>query len=358
MNEKNNGGGNSLELENVSVSQPGIYESGLMQTRSPYSTAVQVIKPRNMELVEKKCIADASIAGDSFLYQWEVNERLKDNTFRKKLLIGLSIGAALSIARNMGNNAVDVNVEERVDSYIFYAAYIDLETGFNLRRAFRQRKEQSMGEKYKKDGRAEDIIFQIGQSKAIRNVCLNAAPVWLTDKVLEASKNSFVDKVERDPSKYKKLCETNAEKLSIPFEKVELKYGKITGWDARKIVSCLMELRTVEDGLDDADKVFPSEKSESDNTPPETETKSQQQPQIENVGVVIEEKKEPDKPFVIDWENPDSIIEGVRRIPDMPAYNKFRKENKRVLSTIGGKDQGKIVEALEKKENELLKLQK
>lgn len=185
---------------------------------------------------------------------------------KKKPLIGLSVGAALSIARNMGNNALDVNVEERSDAYLFYAAYIDLETGFNLRRAFRQRKEQSMGEKYKKDGRAEDIVFQIGQSKALRNVALNAAPVWLTDKVLETAKNSFADKVEKDPAKYKKLCETNATKLSIPMERIELKYGKITGWDARKIVTCLMELRTVEDGLDDAGNVFPGDKPEPENT--------------------------------------------------------------------------------------------
>jgi hypothetical protein len=242
----------NFEVENVysgNASDMIGQGAALMQTRSPYSTAVQVIRPRNLNLVEKKCLEEANIAGEEFLYQWPVSEKQSDGTWKKKQLIGLSVGAALAIARNMGNNAIDVTVEEKTDCYMFYGAYIDLETGFNLRRAFRQRKKQNVGDKMKQDGRAEDIVFQIGQSKAIRNVALNAAPSWLTKKVQDAAMHSFSIKVEEQPAKYKKICLDLAKKISTPLDRIETKYGKENGWDVRKIVSLLTDLRTLKMGM-------------------------------------------------------------------------------------------------------------
>ncbi len=339
--------GNPTELMNV----------GLMKTQSAYTTSMQVIKPRNINSVEKKCIEEAVIAGEEFIYQWPVNKKTSDGRTKKEQLIGLSVGAALAIARNMGNNAIDVEVEERPDSYVFYGAYIDLETGFNLRRAYRQRKEQRIGDKYKGDGRAEDIIFQIGQSKAIRNVALNAAPSWLTKKVQEAALSSFGAKVIDNPGEYKGKCLELAKKLFIPLERIELKYGKESGWDSRKIISLFSELRTIEDGYDDMENVFPDVKSEKvaiegNTTKSEAQIKQDNQLKPEVESVKVEEKKA----IILnveEWENPQKVIEAIESIPTAKELNEFKKQNKGRIQSFGGRDHESIYEALLKAEYKL-----
>lgn len=109
--------------------------------RNNYITAMQVIKARNLNLVISKCVEEASIAGDEFIYSWKQGE---------KIIEGLTVGAALSIVRNFGNSMIDVEVQESDKAYIFKAYFCDLETGFNISRSFRQSK-QSPKNKYGKD---------------------------------------------------------------------------------------------------------------------------------------------------------------------------------------------------------------
>lgn len=328
---------------------------GLMRTQSAYTTSMQVLKPRDLNLVEKKCLGEAAIAGEEFIYQWPVKKKQTDGTYKNEQLIGLSVGAALAIARNMGNNAIDVQVEERSDCYIFYGAYIDLETGFNLRRAFRQRKEQNIGEKYKKDGRAEDITFQIGQSKAIRNVALNAAPSWLTKKIQDAALNSFAKKVEENPTKYKTMCLTLAKKLFVPIERIEVKYGKEAGWDVRKIISLLTELRTIEDGYDDVENVFPTDEKLDDKKQPEAQLQDKEKvPEVESVQIEGE-KIEKIEMKTEDWENPSMVTKVIKQIASIGDLRKFKKEKKSKLEAFGGKDRDNILKALTEKEQEFIK---
>ena len=46
--------------------------------------------------------------------------------------------------------------------------------------------------------RQEDIVFQIGQSKAIRNAIVRAMPKWLRDQMIEASKAAELGKIKPD----------------------------------------------------------------------------------------------------------------------------------------------------------------
>lgn len=230
-------------------------DGGMLQTKTKYSTAVQVIRPRDLiGQVLNKCLEEASIAGEDFYYSWKQGG---------STIEGGTIGMALAIARNMGNNAVDVEVQESHASYLFIATYIDLETGFNIRRAFRQNKTSPK----KKDGgdtysgeRGQDVIFQIGQSKALRNVIFNAAPNWLVRKVLEKSKENVIEKVKKmGVPAASQLIMKKIEALKIPLDRVEKSYGKSSTWDAEKVVMLTTAIRSIEDGRERIDDIFPGE---------------------------------------------------------------------------------------------------
>ena len=76
------------------------------------------------------------------------------------------------VSRYFGNDEIDVRVIDLGDSWLIYARFTDYETGYSLTRPFQQRKSQrTMGEDA---DRQRDIAFQIGCSKAIRNVVVNA----------------------------------------------------------------------------------------------------------------------------------------------------------------------------------------
>ncbi|MDF1882608.1 hypothetical protein JHD49_01490 [Sulfurimonas sp. SAG-AH-194-C21] len=228
------------------------FTGGAIQAKNRYVTAMQVIKPRNLNRVISKCVEEASIAGEEFIYSWKQGG---------SIIEGLTIGAALSIVRNFGNCFVDVEVEEQEKAYIFTAYFCDLETGFNLSRSFRQNK-QSPKTKYGKDiyegDRGIDIIFQIGQSKAIRNVVLNAVPRWLATKVLEEAKNNAMATINNmGEVKARELLLKKISNLQVSLEKVENLFGKAKSWDKIKLVQLSSALKTLENGYEDEDTLFP-----------------------------------------------------------------------------------------------------
>lgn len=277
----------NLVEQGVEIQEMGEYgnlpETGLMQTRSPYSTAVQVIKPRNVNLVLEKCKNEAALGGESFYYSWSQGG---------SIIEGLTVGAALMMIRNWGNCAVDVKVQESPNGYIFYGAFIDLETGFNLVRPFKMSK-QSPKNKQGRDiysgERGKDIIFQIGASKATRNVTLNAIPKYIADEVIAIAKKNVVKQVEKMgiPAAIEKILK-KADALKIPFDRIEANYGKKESWNTNKIVAVMGALRSVEDGIESMDEVFADKvavngEPEIKNTTPEPE-----QPKTE----LFEEKPE------------------------------------------------------------------
>jgi len=233
------------------------YQNGAMQMKNRYVTAMQVLKPRNLNRVVAKCVEEASIAGEEFIYSWKQGGSIVE---------GLTIGAALSIVRNFGNCFVDVEVEERDRAYIFTANFCDLETGFNLSRSFRQNK-ASPKNKYGKDiyegERGTDIIFQIGQSKAIRNVVLNAIPRWLASKVMEEAKNNAMATINNmGEVKARELLLKKITNLKLDMARVENIYGKPKAWDKVKLVQLSSALKSLENGYEDEDILFPQISSE------------------------------------------------------------------------------------------------
>ena len=246
---------NSLQTLEAEVIDPVV--GGAIQTKTSYTTAMQIIRPRNLTVVTQRVLEEASIAGDEFYYSWSQGG---------STIEGLTVGAAMAIARNMGNCAVPVTVEETKDTYIFTATFIDLETGFNLQRSFRQNKispKSKSGKEIYSGERGADILFQIGQSKAIRNVVLNAVPNWLSKKVIEKAKENISKKIEQmGTEKAKAYIIKKAEALKVSLDVIESSFGKMGGWDTVKMVQISGAFRAIEDGFANIQDAFPSTKKE------------------------------------------------------------------------------------------------
>lgn len=226
---------------------------GLMQVKTKYSTAVKGIEPRIMKDVERRCLEEAALMGDSCYYSWKQGG---------KIIEGLAVGAALMAIRNWGNCAVDVVVESPdPDADIFYAAFVDLETGFNLVRPFRQRREaprKKSGESTYDGDRGLDVVYQIGASKAIRNVALNALPTWLKDEIMNKGKENVTAKINKmGIEKAKDMVKTKANSLGINLERLEVVYGKEKGWSTKDVVMISSALRNIEDGFEKDTELFP-----------------------------------------------------------------------------------------------------
>lgn len=165
----------------------------LQRVATAYTTAITVQKARNLRNVEMKALDEAKLLGADAYYGWGSGE---DH------IEGPSKGLAMSLVRCYGNCAVDMGeVQETADAWIFTARFVDIETGFTLTRQFRQSKKWKIHGKFD-EARKEDIRFQIGQSKAVRNVVLNALPEWLTRRALDAAKGGVREKIEETIAKY------------------------------------------------------------------------------------------------------------------------------------------------------------
>lgn len=159
----------------------------LQRMASTYATAIKVQQPRDLNLKTKQLTAEARIAGEAFYYGWGSG---------KDRVLGPSIGLAMAAARIWGNCVVEpAPLQETDNAWILLVSFVDLETGFTVGRQFRQDKEWTVYGKFD-EARKTDIRFQIGQSKAARNVILSAIPKWLTDMALKEAQAGVREKVE------------------------------------------------------------------------------------------------------------------------------------------------------------------
>lgn len=170
--------------------------AGMIKTQTEYQTALAVVRPRDLKDVEARVLSEAARMGTDFVYSWRVSTKDKklDEGDGKTTIEGMSIDGAMVLARNWGNCAVPIRLEQESDThFVLRADFIDLETGFSFPRLYRQRKNQGRGGNMDAD-RAEDIAFQIGQSKAQRNVIDKALPEWLIDRATMAAKSAALKK--------------------------------------------------------------------------------------------------------------------------------------------------------------------
>lgn len=263
----------SLELELLDSIKPfstplqsvqDIQGQALQQTKTAYVTAVKVQEPRSIAKVTKNVLQEAKLAGSSFYYRWEV----KNKTGRKSIVQGPSIDLTMCIARNYGNCALDIEVQETLTHYLFKGVFIDLESGFTVPRLYRQRKRQDIGSGYG-DERAEDIVFQIGQSKAQRNAIDKAAPGWLIDQAIEEARQAEINKIKPENlhiarSRVLDFFAT----YGITQERIEAKLErKADLWTPEDIADLRASSTGLKEGRIGPDELFPQIKSEEKEKP-------------------------------------------------------------------------------------------
>lgn len=229
---------------------------------APTSSAVfaePVIVAQPMQRSQRRVIPEflqrmkvmAQMAGEDYRYSFPV----KSKDGGRKTIEGGTIKMANDLVREYGNCMVDVRVIEQGDSHVFYARFVDYETGFCLTRPFRQRK----GQKTMKtdEGRQEDIVFQIGASKAIRNVVLNALGTF-ADFAYEEARNSLVEKIGKDLNGWRGKIATGCQQRNYDLKRIEQSVGKPVGeWLAVDISRVVAELKSVADGMATFDDLYP-----------------------------------------------------------------------------------------------------
>lgn len=213
-----------------------------------------IVEKRNPTVVRQRLRALCAENGDKYVYSWEVQDR---KNRRKTLIEGLTIKAAMDLWRAYGNCfAGPLDVDDRGTHWLFTAVFFDRETGSIALRSFLQRKGQETGMRDR--DRAEDIIFQIGQSKAIRNVIINAL-AGDANYMLELSKRRLVDWVEQNREKVDGFIDKVCEEQAIDLLRIEAAVGRTRKqWTSRDLARVVAELRGIDEGLQNEQDAFPA----------------------------------------------------------------------------------------------------
>lgn len=203
-----------------------------------------------------KVLADlkvlAAAAGDDWFYRFPVKNR-KEN--RTDWIEGPSIKLANDLARTYGNCEVDCRAQDLGSYILFHARFVDLETGFALTRPFQQRKGAArLGGS--DEGRRDDITFQIGASKAIRNVVVNALQT-MADFAFNEAREALVDKIGHDVERWRQRASERIGTL-VDLDRVEAVVGrKVKDWLAPDIARVIAMGKAISDGMATVDETFP-----------------------------------------------------------------------------------------------------
>lgn len=215
--------------------------------------AQEVAVYRNTAKVLADLKALAAAAGEAWYYRYPVKDKGKT-----VFIEGPSIKLANDLARIYGNCDVDVRVVDAGDSWVFYARFTDFETGFSLTRPLQQRKNASrLGGS--DDGRRQDIAFQIGVSKAERNVVVNALQTY-TDYAFEEARGAMVDKIGKNLARYIDKTKTRLEEIggAALVKRVEVARGRpFEKWLAPDVARTIAEIQAINDGMAAADETWP-----------------------------------------------------------------------------------------------------
>jgi len=234
----------------------------------------------------------ASAAGSEWYYRFPVNKKQRDGSRKQEWIEGPSIKLANDLARSYGNCDVDVRVVLQGNRWIFYARFLDIETGYSLTRPFQQRMGQSSMRT--SSDRQEDIAFQIGASKAIRNVVCNALQTF-ADYAFQEAKNSLVNEIGKDLPKWRDRVKKGLERDKVDQHRVEKEFGRaIADWDAADVARLVAIGKAVSDGITTWDESFPPEGGQqASGGSPLSDDEGETEPKAETKTAAAE-KKEPE----------------------------------------------------------------
>jgi len=232
----------------------------LTKIEAGYQTAVKVQKPRILNKVIDRCLAEADLAGESFYWTWTVYNR---RTGKEEMVEGPSIDLAMTVARNYGNCAVPTEVTEIEGEWVFRAAFVDLETGFTFQRVYRKRQTSAPG-RYDQD-RWDDMQFQAAQSRAQRNAIIKAVPAWLVEQVMDRAKEATLKGIGKMG---KEKIKTKLLKFFMRYQVDKKMLENLTGeetnnWTEDILVNLCGIARTLQDGQETVESIFGRAKVET-----------------------------------------------------------------------------------------------
>ena len=237
---------------------PQAMNSGMVQAHTPYVSAMQVMKPRNMDAIEKHILRSAAQVGEKACYGWGAG---------KGRVEGISIKMAMIMFNSFGNMTVVAEpVQETSDAWIFTHYIVDLETGASAPRQWRESKRSVVDGKMDPD-RKDQLRFNRGQSKNIRNVILNRMPQWLINKVMDEAKKGARDRLQKfidskGIAVAQKYAVDQLGRHGVTEDQILEKMGKaeIKGLDIEDLVHLAADLNAIDSGEEYASTLFPSKK--------------------------------------------------------------------------------------------------
>lgn len=211
-----------------------------------YLTAVSVQQPRDKKRVIAEVEFEAELLGEKAYYSWTARSKRG-----RALIEGPTVDMAMVLIREWGNCAARADlVAETKTHYLFDGIFMDLERGVTVIRQFRQVKERDMGRM--DEDRAEDIAFQIGQSKGIRNAVLAGIPQWLIDKGIRKAKKAAAKSLTPE-----KVIEAFSKWIDDAQKMLERKVGKAAKrWDEMDMAELRGVYQSLLDGMTTIDNEF------------------------------------------------------------------------------------------------------
>ena len=222
--------------------------------------AQRVAVYRDDKKVLEKLKVLAAAAGSEWYYRWST----KGKGGKTEWVEGPSIKLADDLARIYGNCDLDTRVVDLGGSWLLMSRFIDLETGYSRTRPYQQRKSQQT---MKGDAdRARDIAFQIGVSKAERNVVVHSLRTY-ADYAFQEAKNSLIEKIGKNLDGYRDRVLGGLEDQSVEKVRVEQVLGRAAkDWLAPDIAKVIAVMKAVADGMQTWEEAFPpvGEKADSE----------------------------------------------------------------------------------------------
>lgn len=234
--------------------------------------AQQIAIPRDEKKVLEKIKVLAAAAGTDWYYRYPV----KSKGGGQDWVEGPSIKLANDLARLYGNCEIETRVTDLGDSWLIYARFTDYETGFVMTRPFQQRK----GQRGMRTGddRGLDIAFQIGASKAIRNVIVNSLQTF-ADFAFDEARNSLIEKIGRNLEGWRERCIQRIAERKIELNRVERAIGRpAKDWMAPDLARVVAMMQSIADGMASIDETFPPLEKPSDSAGSAVNTPSQAEP--------------------------------------------------------------------------------
>lgn len=216
-------------------------------------TAQKVGVKRDLPRIMADIKTMAAMAGSAWVYRFPVKNKDGSTAY----IEGPTIRCAQNVARIYGNCTTGCRVIDDGMFLSFEAFFVDLETGFNLMRPFRQRK--SMSTMKTSADRQAEIVMGVGASKATRNVIVNALEHFVNFATEEAKQN-LVDKIGSSIEKYRAKVAERLTEMNIDSVRVERLVGRpCEKWLAQDIARIITEIQAVQDGMASAEDIWPLE---------------------------------------------------------------------------------------------------